>query len=972
MDKWQSQFLGLKRFPRELSDFEIQAFFTFTAAERVVIEGRRQDALKLGLALQIGFLRMTGRSMDSVRMVPRALWSHLGQTLGVAAPDLSSLRVLYRRAPTLIEHQQLACEVLGFHWLTEHQRRALSQAVRDELHHTDDRKRLLQFARRWLYTHQLLIVHERELSTLIAGSVRQHEAALANTIRADIDAMLLGRWHQTIVKPRESSLTTQSWLWAPPAKHSTRQIEELLERIDALYQLDVQNHLREIPDALLRRYARRLASRPPSAGRMIREPGRTIEVAYFLRYCLLVNTDRLLLMVRRRVADLWRRSAQNANQVLTHWADLYRELLGSLGKLASDTSLDATQLRTQLQELIVAHQLRKPPTRAQLVREHLIAEIRPVRSLLSALVKLPWQATADHPVLAALERLKTLYMHDARELPAKTVNDFGKVWRSVIAGEDRERAMRGFELATLLGLRRALRNGTVWIDHSFAFRSCESLFIPAVQWQQQRNRYYRRLSLPKDASAFLEPLIERAKEGVKAVASAAANGELTIDDELHLTPLAALEEAPELKKLRAELDHQIGEAQLPEIILAVDAEVRFSWIMLGREPRSSTELLMAYAGILAHGTSMSAAETARMMPQLNATSVRQAMRWASDERRLSDAYAAVLAYMHRHPIAATWGRADLASADMMSLETSKRVWQARLDPRRQTPSIGVYSHVRDRWGIYHAQPIVLNERQAGAAIEGVIRQEPIDVTQLAVDTHGFTDFGMSLARTSGFDLCPRLKALKDRHLYLPRGSNIPENLIEICSATLNLDRVEAEWERWVHLTASVHSGHTSAINVLARFGAAARGDPLYEAGVQLGRLLRTIFLADYLVNPHFRREILRVLNRGESTNSLKRGIYTGRVSSYQAKHEDEMQAVADALSLIANIVMAWNTAQMQQVVDHWNQRPRRKVPVELIGDLAPTRTEGINLRGVFNFPFEEYTEQLMPSSMGKKAAGSGG
>jgi hypothetical protein len=55
---------------------------------------------------------------------------------------------------------------------------------------------------------------------------------------------------------------------------------------------------------------------------MIREPGRTIEVAYFLRYCLLVNTDRLLLMVRRHVADLWRRSAQDANQVATHWADL--------------------------------------------------------------------------------------------------------------------------------------------------------------------------------------------------------------------------------------------------------------------------------------------------------------------------------------------------------------------------------------------------------------------------------------------------------------------------------------------------------------------------------------------------------------------------------------------------------------------------------------------------------------------------
>jgi hypothetical protein len=33
-----------------------------------------------------------------------------------------------------------------------------------------------------------------------------------------------------------------------------------------------------------------------------------------------------------------------------------------------------------------------------------------------------------------------------------------------------------------------------------------------------------------------------------------------------------------------------------------------------------------------------------------------------------------------------------------------------------------------------------------------------------------------------------------------------------------------------------------------------------------------VFLADYFVNPIFRREILRVLNRGEATNALKRLI----------------------------------------------------------------------------------------------------
>jgi len=155
MDHWQASFLGLKRLPRELTDFEIEAFFTFTLAEHALIEERRRPELKVGLALQIGFLRMSGRLLDAVRIVPPALWEHLGSQFSIAAPDLASLRAMYRRAPTLIEHQQLACEALEFHWISDAQRHALVRALRQELTRTRDRERLLVFARRWLYQRRM-------------------------------------------------------------------------------------------------------------------------------------------------------------------------------------------------------------------------------------------------------------------------------------------------------------------------------------------------------------------------------------------------------------------------------------------------------------------------------------------------------------------------------------------------------------------------------------------------------------------------------------------------------------------------------------------------------------------------------------------------------------------------------------------------------------------------------------------------
>jgi TnpA family transposase len=40
--------------------------------------------------------------------------------------------------------------------------------------------------------------------------------------------------------------------------------------------------------------------------------------------------------------------------------------------------------------------------------------------------------------------------------------------------------------------------------------------------------------------------------------------------------------------------------------------------------------------------------------------------------------------------------------------------------------------------------------------------------------------------------------------------------------------------------------------------------------VQLGRLLRTAFLADYFVKDAFRNELRRVLNRGEAVNACSR------------------------------------------------------------------------------------------------------
>lgn len=78
-------FLGRRQLPSDLSAFELEAFLTFVGSERRAIEERRQPALKLGLALQIGFLRMTGAARGG-RNRPAGLVAALGRAAAGHCP----------------------------------------------------------------------------------------------------------------------------------------------------------------------------------------------------------------------------------------------------------------------------------------------------------------------------------------------------------------------------------------------------------------------------------------------------------------------------------------------------------------------------------------------------------------------------------------------------------------------------------------------------------------------------------------------------------------------------------------------------------------------------------------------------------------------------------------------------------------------------------------------------------------------
>lgn len=57
-------YLGARRFPRDMSAFELRHFFSFSIADRRELRVRYPRRPRLGAALQLGFVRMTGTTLD--------------------------------------------------------------------------------------------------------------------------------------------------------------------------------------------------------------------------------------------------------------------------------------------------------------------------------------------------------------------------------------------------------------------------------------------------------------------------------------------------------------------------------------------------------------------------------------------------------------------------------------------------------------------------------------------------------------------------------------------------------------------------------------------------------------------------------------------------------------------------------------------------------------------------------------------
>lgn len=694
------------------------------------------------------FMRVAGRTLDGFTVIPRNLLRYAAEAVGVPVVSIASLRSIYRRRQTLSAHQRWAKECLGLSEITAADEDALTAALKlqaQEAAHTDD---LIEAAKQWLFARCILIPSSFRLLAWARAAFSQVEdqivACVAKAVPGVRGKQLLHAVH-TLRPPGNASHL--EWLKTAPKRHSPTTLAQTLEKVRYLTSLGAYEW--DLSDVVLARqqaYARQIQARRPVKSREIQTRLQLVEMVCFLRVTLLELTDMALQQAGRRSQQLLRAAAERAEARRGHEpVDLLKQALQLKGVLHDETK-DWQQRVLEAQRLLAGLDTGTDAARsfAARVRVALAQDSQRVHACLAVLENLDFQGPAKDAGFTQWQAWREWRQRGAENLSSSSaLPDVGPAWNPLVHGADPKEAWQAFEASTMMALRRSVRRGSVWVDHSLSFRERDQMLISPQQWAQHRKEYIAQLGVPETAFEFLQPVLTTLIAGMWGVVGACRRGRVEVgkDGMLHLSAPAAVSNDREPVRTRDAIYRSIGSVQFPDVILEVDAATNFSDVLLGHRARSQQELLALYGALLAHGTELDGQEVALMIPGLEYAQILAAMRAIESNKRLRRANERVVQYQSGIPLAALWGDGDKACADMMALDASRQLWNARVDPRRRTYAAGIYTHLRDRWGSVYDQPIVLNERQAGVAIEGVEQynrtEDRIRLSLLAVDTHGY-------------------------------------------------------------------------------------------------------------------------------------------------------------------------------------------------------------------------------------------
>lgn len=567
-------------------------------------------------------------------------------------------------------------------------------------------------------------------------------------------------------------------------------------------------------------------------------------------------------------------------------------------------------------------------------------------------------APGTEPLLESIKILKQLNQSRTDKLPHEVPTHFvPKVWRKAIS-KNKKLSRRTWEMALYYEIKNSINKGDIYLEHSKKHNYFWNTVYSESQWEKEKPTAFKALGFPEKFDDLLTILkkeyfngIELAKKHLHADSFAFINsaGELQLrkDDKLNIP-----DSTIHLKKI---IESKMELVRIEKMLADIDIMHNFSQFFTspdGFEQKIPFDLQTLYAAIVALGTNLGFIDMSNSTTGISLEKLKHVAQWGIRPEVINIANNFLVKKHSEHPLSQLYGNFSWSGSDGERFCIQKSTNLASFYPKAfgyYQKVITIYTHLSDQFSVFGTQVISCGEREASYVLNGLLNHQMITNPHFhCTDTGGFTHQLFALCYLLGFSFQPRLKDLADQTLYKLHKNDHYGEIDSIFNGHVDLSCIAEQWEQLIRIIISLKNQVAPAHLVLQRLAARSGSDRVAKAIMELGKLIKTIYILHYISKPELRRKVHLQLNRGESRHHLARHIFFANQGEFKTAAYEEIMNIASCLSLLSNAVLLWNTPKIYNIVEDL-RRSGIQVNDEDLKRISPLMFKHLIVHGTYDF-----------------------
>ena len=921
------------------------------------INERRRPENKVGFALQLCALRYPGRLLLSGEVIPEKVLRFIAAQLGLTGDDILPYAA---RRQTRQQHLHALRQIYGFKMFSGQGARSLKAWLENEAEtarsNEDLARRFVEECRR----SQVILPGISVIERLCADALVSAERRIESRITAKLDDRVKDQLDALLTEIVDGNVTRFIWLRRFEVGDNSAGASRLLDRLEFLQDLGLSPAiLSDVPPHRITRLRRQGERYFADGLRDITSDRRLAILAVCAIEWKAAIADAVIETHDRIVGKTWRDAKRLSDARIADARSSLRETLRSfrdLGAALLEAKADGAPLDAAVEVACGWSQLENMVTTAAELTDTMAADAlshvvhgyhrfrRYAPRMLRAL------DICAAPVAAPLMQATKVVALDQTDAPRQVgfLRRTSKWHRHLNAQDPGDNRL--WEVAVLFQVREAFRSGDIWLSHSRRYADLKQALVPI-----ETAKACPRLTMPFEPEIWLDDRKARLAEGMKRLSKTARAGAIpggSIEQGvLKIDRLTAAIPA-DADSMVLDLYGRLPAVRITDLLQDVDDDIgfteAFTHLRTGVPCKDRIGLLNV---LLAEGLNLGLSKMAEATSSHDYFQLSRLSRWHVESDAINRALAKVIEAQANLPMAQFWGGGMTASSDGQFFPTTRHGEAMNLINAKygQEPGLKAYTHVSDQFGPFATQNIPATVNEAPYILDGLLMNEVgKKIKEQYADTGGFTDHVFAATALLSYRFVPRIRDLPSKRLYLFDPAAAPKEIRGLVGGKIRETLITENWPDILRAVATMAAGVMPPSQLLRKFASYPRQHELAVALREIGRIERTLFIIDWLLDADMQRRAQIGLNKGEAHHALKNALRIGRQGEIRDRTAEGQHYRMAGLNLLAAIIIYWNTKYLGHAVTT-RKRAGLDCSPQLLAHISPLGWAHILLTGEYRW-----------------------